>query len=140
MLSKRHLNRLNGTLIAVSHDRYFLNRLFTKTLWLEQTPALYHGPYAYAVSKHGCNSLLSLKRNTSPSNKKLPKPITFDFSDANAHGNWKRSINQTEQELHLLESATGTGNGLRILTKLFDAREELVHQLDDLYEQFLALE
>ena len=30
------LGDFDGTILAVSHDRYFLNKLFPKTVWLEQ--------------------------------------------------------------------------------------------------------
>jgi len=132
------LESFEGTLIAVSHDRYFLNRLFTKTLWLEQTPALYHGPYAYAVSKHAVKSPVAETEHI-PSNKKLPKRST-PISPMQRSRQLEESINQTEQELHLLESELEQATDYDILTKLFDAREELVHHLNDLYEQFLTLE
>ncbi|WP_078393313.1 ribosomal protection-like ABC-F family protein [Shouchella patagoniensis] len=41
-----------GTIIAVSHDRYFLNKLFPVTYWLEnRTISRYEGSYAYAFEK-----------------------------------------------------------------------------------------
>ena len=42
----------NGTIIAVSHDRYFLNKLFNITYVLEQNKLIkYEGNYSYAVEK-----------------------------------------------------------------------------------------
>jgi ATP-binding cassette subfamily F protein 3 len=31
------LNDFDGTIFCVSHDRYFLNKLFSKILWLEES-------------------------------------------------------------------------------------------------------
>ncbi|WP_050613989.1 ribosomal protection-like ABC-F family protein [Bacillus testis] len=46
------LDSFEGTILAVSHDRYFLNTLFTKTFWLEnETLQAYEGPYDWAKQK-----------------------------------------------------------------------------------------
>ncbi|WP_294750498.1 ribosomal protection-like ABC-F family protein [uncultured Exiguobacterium sp.] len=45
------LENFSGTLIAVSHDRYFLNRLFSRIIWLDHQITSYAGSYAYAVEK-----------------------------------------------------------------------------------------
>lgn len=42
----------DGTILAVSHDRYFLNKLFPKTAWLEQGQlTTFEGPYEWARIK-----------------------------------------------------------------------------------------
>lgn len=41
-----------GTLLAVSHDRYFLNKLFSRTAWLEDgTITMFEGPFDWARQK-----------------------------------------------------------------------------------------
>lgn len=46
------LEKFDGTMIAISHDRYFLQKLFTKTAWLEnQRLTVYEGSYEWARSK-----------------------------------------------------------------------------------------
>ena len=46
------LESFNGTIIAVSHDRYFLDKFFNKTLWLESGMlSEYVGNYSYAKEK-----------------------------------------------------------------------------------------
>ena len=41
-----------GTLLAVSHDRYFLNKLFTRTAWLENgRMTMFEGPFDWARQK-----------------------------------------------------------------------------------------
>ncbi|MCK2157902.1 ribosomal protection-like ABC-F family protein [Exiguobacterium sp. 17-1] len=132
------LESFEGTLIAVSHDRYFLNRLFTKTLWLDQTPILYPGPYAYAVSKHAGKPSIADTEHI-PFNKKLPKQSS-PISSGQPSRQLEETIDQAEQELFLLESQLEQASDYEVLAKLFATREELVHQLDDLYEQFLASE
>ena len=132
------LESFNGTLIAVSHDRYFLNRLFTKTLWLGQTPTLYHGPYAYATSKRTVASpaaeptqLSSNKKSSQPSPSMIPLQTSRQLEE---------TIQQAEQELFLLESRLEQTSDYEALMKLSTSREELVQKIDELYEQFLAVE
>ncbi|WP_353626013.1 hypothetical protein [Bacillus sp. JCM 19041] len=46
------LTDFSGTIIAVSHDRYFLNKLFPITYWLENgAVSRYEGSFAYAFKK-----------------------------------------------------------------------------------------
>ncbi|PKR84955.1 ribosomal protection-like ABC-F family protein [Heyndrickxia camelliae] len=46
------LEGFHGTIIAVSHDRYFLNRLFNRIYWLEdQTVHCFEGNYEWAKQK-----------------------------------------------------------------------------------------
>ncbi|HET7615367.1 MAG TPA: ABC-F type ribosomal protection protein [Bacillales bacterium] len=46
------LEAFQGTILAVSHDRYFLNKLFERTYWLEkETLTLYEGRYDWARKK-----------------------------------------------------------------------------------------
>ncbi|MFJ7934195.1 ribosomal protection-like ABC-F family protein [Sporosarcina sp. NPDC096371] len=46
------LEDFTGTIIAVSHDRYFLNKLFTRTAWLEDgVITTFDGPYNWARDK-----------------------------------------------------------------------------------------
>ena len=48
------LEQYNGTILAVSHDRYFLNKLFEKTYWIdEHTLFEFAGNYAWARQKWG---------------------------------------------------------------------------------------
>ncbi|WP_010195284.1 ribosomal protection-like ABC-F family protein [Bacillus sp. m3-13] len=46
------LDEFDGTIIAVSHDRYFLNKYFEKTCWLEDGELVtFEGNYQYARGK-----------------------------------------------------------------------------------------
>ncbi|WP_391209298.1 ribosomal protection-like ABC-F family protein [Psychrobacillus sp. L4] len=46
------LDDFQGTILAVSHDRYFLNKLFPKTAWLDQGQlTTFEGPYKWARVK-----------------------------------------------------------------------------------------
>jgi ATPase subunit of ABC transporter with duplicated ATPase domains len=46
------LDELNGTILAVSHDRYFLNKLFNKIYWLQDGSVHYFaGNFDWAKGK-----------------------------------------------------------------------------------------
>ena len=46
------LEDFTGTIVAVSHDRYFLNKLFSRTAWLEDgVITTFKGPYHWARAK-----------------------------------------------------------------------------------------
>ncbi|MBM0065966.1 ribosomal protection-like ABC-F family protein [Alkalicoccobacillus gibsonii] len=46
------LAEFEGTILCISHDRYFLNKLFPKTSWLENGRlTMYEGNYAYSRKK-----------------------------------------------------------------------------------------
>ncbi|MFF2752884.1 ribosomal protection-like ABC-F family protein [Psychrobacillus sp. NPDC058041] len=46
------LDDFQGTILAVSHDRYFLNKLFPRTAWLDQGQLItFEGPYKWARVK-----------------------------------------------------------------------------------------
>lgn len=46
------LEKFDGTILAISHDRYFLQKLFTKTAWLEnQQLTLHNGQFEWAKTK-----------------------------------------------------------------------------------------
>lgn len=46
------IEQFDGTIIAISHDRYFLQKLFTKTAWLERGQLVVHdGPFEWAKQK-----------------------------------------------------------------------------------------
>ncbi|MBS7298313.1 MAG: ABC-F family ATP-binding cassette domain-containing protein [Eubacteriales bacterium] len=47
------LSQFEGTILAVSHDRYFINRLATRVVYMnENGTESYHGGYDYFLEKH----------------------------------------------------------------------------------------
>lgn len=67
----------DGTILAVSHDRYFLNKLFPITYWLESgTLTRYEGSFQYTseLRKNGIQSPKEVKpatKHTPPRNKRI---------------------------------------------------------------------
>lgn len=49
---EENLEQFEGTIIAISHDRYFLQKLFDRIVWIEKQRAIVHeGDYAFAKEK-----------------------------------------------------------------------------------------
>lgn len=49
---ENYLNKYRGTVIIISHDRYFLDRVTTKTILLENGKSqLFHGNYSYSLKE-----------------------------------------------------------------------------------------
>ena len=61
------LEQFNGTILAVSHDRYFLNKLFNKIYWLQDgTVRFFDGNYRLGKRQ------VNLHRNNAPENQEIP--------------------------------------------------------------------
>lgn len=66
---EENLQHFTGTIIAVSHDRYFLQKIFTKIAWIEQqTVTIHHGDYLWAKEKQ------QAKINATSIKEKVVKP------------------------------------------------------------------
>jgi len=105
------LENFSGTLIAVSHDRYFLNRLFPQILWLENGLTRYHGTYTYAQKKR--------TELVTPSSIKVITPKRLSQHELEVQ------IERLERKLAKREGSTDT------------VSKTIQQQLDDLYEQLL---
>ena len=47
------LNKYNGTILVVSHDRYFLDKVTNKTILIENGKAIvFHGNYSYYLQEN----------------------------------------------------------------------------------------
>ncbi|MDR2965459.1 MAG: ABC-F family ATP-binding cassette domain-containing protein [Treponema sp.] len=105
------LNSFGGTIIFVSHDRYFMEKLSTKTLELPSAK-LYYGNYAYYLEK----------TTETPANTAAQK-----HSDTSNTGNF----NDTRSEFKQKQAQA------RKLKKL---EEEILAQLEELEKQKVSLE
>lgn len=57
---EENLEQFEGTIIAISHDRYFLQKLFDRIVWIEKQRAIVHeGGYAFAKEKQAMMMELS---------------------------------------------------------------------------------
>ncbi|MGE9213236.1 ribosomal protection-like ABC-F family protein [Exiguobacterium aurantiacum] len=124
------LDRFTGTLVAVSHDRYFLNKLFPITYWLDGTATHFPGNVSYALEKrqHEMNTEVV-----------VPKPKLVKPKQETTHDTTVDEARLTELEaLHqaLLHQMNET-NDLEELMTLQQQADALQADIDTLLNQLL---
>lgn len=104
-----------GTIIGVSHDRYFLQKIFTKTAWLkDQTIHVFEGDYEWARQK-----LEELSKKIVVENEVAPKIQSV-----------KKELS-IEQQIEKLEAKLEEPS----LAK--EQRQKLKQQIEELYEKWM---
>ena len=106
------IQHFDGTVIAISHDRYFLNQLFNRIAWLEdQKLFLYEGNFQWAKQKHSEREIpIAIEepkehnRKVSPSNNKsnnLNKKLNIKSNNIvqTNNLNYKTELENLEQKL-----------------------------------------
>ncbi len=109
------LESFEGTIIGVSHDRYFLQKIFTKTAWLkDQTIHVFEGDYEWARQK-----LEELSKKIVVENEAGPKiqPVKKELS--------------IEQQIEKLEAKLEEP----LLAK--EQRQKLEQHIAELYEKWM---
>ena len=124
----------DGTLIFVSHDRYFINRVATKVLEISAAGScLYLGDYDYYLSK---KAELEVQKDTdAASDSSTEVSASLDYQQQKAsqkeQRRLKRQINDIEQKLEELAAAQQEIHAQMLLT---NEAEELVHLQERLEE------
>ncbi|MEN2767588.1 ribosomal protection-like ABC-F family protein [Ornithinibacillus xuwenensis] len=124
------LEDYNGTILAVSHDRYFLNKLFDKIYWIEsQTVHAIEGNYDYAKTK-----MLEQRVDRKPEVKKKVDNCTKKRSNTQVIPSLQE-LEVLEQKILELEMQLEHTNDLEVLQKLFEEKKELEKRWETLCEQ-----
>jgi ATP-binding cassette, subfamily F, member 3 len=130
------LEQFNGTILAVSHDRYFLNKLFTKIYWLQDgTVYFFDGNYDWAKEKL---SLIKVAPLTEPEKiapkkiekvQKQPAVVSINALDI------EQKLEELESQIHSLRQRMEAGLDLEILQSEYKELEKLEIERDQLYKQ-----
>lgn len=148
------LNRYTGTVLFVSHDRYFINKTATRILNLTgQTLVNYIGNYDYYIEK--CKELtriyvpgtesdaLSVKESASKMDWKQQKEEQARLRKLeNDRKKTEDAIEATEQRIKELEEAfldSGIATNSAKLGELHKEYEEKQQELEELYENWEKL-
>ncbi|MDF2946358.1 MAG: transporter ATP-binding protein [Bacillales bacterium] len=126
------LEDFGGTIVAVSHDRFFLNKLFNKTYYLKDSSLFfYNGNYDYAKKKYDEHHF-----ETTPQKEvreKVQKP---------RKSNDEKILRQLEDDINLLElqitdidKQIESTNNYNSLSDLISEKEKLLNQLDYYYNR-----
>ena len=124
------LERFTGTLVAVSHDRYFLNKLFPITYWLDVTAIRFPGNVAYALEKrhHEMNTEVVVPK------AKLVKPKQETTRDTSVDETRLTELEASHQAL--LHQMNETNDVEKLMT-LQQQADVLQVEIDTLLNQIL---
>lgn len=133
------LEEFNGTILAVSHDRYFINRIFSKICWIDQKELHYYeGDYDWARKK------MEEKRKEEivvPAVKKAK--IAAVSPKKNNKGlapeELEYAIEQLETSLIKLEMVLEKEMDFEKLQIAYQEKEELEKQREELYGKLDAI-
>ena len=146
------INHYRGTVLYVSHDRYFINKTATRILDLtEQTLLNYIGNYDYYLEKKPEVEAAYLKKGTATNSPSLGRPGVFpaafpmaqSASNADAESENKQSwqqqkeeqarnrkrkndLKKTEEEIHALELRNEEIDALLTKEEIFTNVEKLL--------------
>ncbi|MDR7240260.1 ribosomal protection-like ABC-F family protein [Neobacillus drentensis] len=128
------LELFNGTILAVSHDRYFLNKLFKKIYWLQDgTVRFFDGNYDWAKRK--LEETITIKQPPEKpvlSKKSLPKVSKVEEDEV---GTLEVEIEEIEAEIQDLKQKLGIESELGLLQKIYHELELRENSRDRLYQQ-----
>ncbi|HEY2492199.1 MAG TPA: ABC-F type ribosomal protection protein [Paenibacillus sp.] len=141
------LEEFSGTLLAVSHDRYFINRMARKIWVLEQGELRvisgnfedYKEERAKLATDHSQDITINLPKDTKKSSKVGGKRNSASSSLVS----WELQIAKAEEELQQLDHQMLDPEISRNADQLYfmqQERDEIQQQLDTLYEQWMNAE
>ncbi|WHY84166.1 ABC-F type ribosomal protection protein [Neobacillus novalis] len=127
------LEQFNGTILAVSHDRYFLNKLFQKIYWLQDgTVHFFNGNYDWAKAK--LNELEVKPIEQAVQTKIKPQKVKKVEEDISLN-KIEDKIEQIEAEIYKLKQQLEVENEWELLQKIYHEIELRESECEDLYLQ-----
>lgn len=141
------LSGYSGTILAVSHDRYFMNKLSERILSMEnQTVVSYQGDYDYYINKKNELSLQNSDKNKGVTATKSASALSYKEQkekDAlyrklkNTLAKTEESISKLEEEIENLEEQLTLPENVTDYVKATDISDEIQRkneELTSLYE------
>lgn len=135
------LEQYNGTILAVSHDRYFLNKLFEKTYWIDECKLFeFAGNYAWARQKWEEKlekQVIKQKRQ----GRKSVEMVPVKEKKARNLEEIENELMHVEEDIYTLESEMEHVADVERLEKLYEEktkkellRAELYNELENIVE------
>ncbi|MBT2688402.1 ABC-F type ribosomal protection protein [Bacillus sp. ISL-47] len=132
------LDDFSGTILAVSHDRYFINRLFSKIYWIDQQEVhFFEGNYNRARKKMEDKWKVAIEMPVLIKAKKDDLPLKGEKEPLPEE--LEMEIENLESSLLKLEKSLETETDLEKLQFLYDKKEELEVQREVLYGKLDAV-
>ncbi|WP_096155624.1 ribosomal protection-like ABC-F family protein [Bacillus sp. FJAT-45066] len=130
------LEDFNGTILAVSHDRYFLNKLFEKIYWIQnQEVNGYVGNYDYAKMKWDEKALRSKKVEVTQEKKKEGQhSSSTKKKERNNSELLKKELAIVENRILEVDQQLAESTDIDVLQKLYREKEELENRWEEICE------
>lgn len=134
------LEDYQGTILAVSHDRYFINKLIQKIYWIDQRKVhFFAGDYDWAKDKmNEQRKAFVLERPIKQKNVRN-KPEMNKISDEKIVLEIENKIEELETNLLILEDELAQEQTLESLQKLYQKKESWEKSREQLYQQLEEL-
>ncbi|EET86749.1 ABC transporter related protein [Clostridium carboxidivorans P7] len=143
-----YLEDFSGTVIAVSHDRYFLDKAFKKLLIFKGNSSIdyYTGNYTEYMDK--CEIEKQEEEIKEPSKKDIKsnykenknKPLKFSYKEQKEFDEIDDVIADVENKIQVVDSKINSaGSDYELLQKLFEEKKELQEKLDYLLDRWTYL-
>ena len=144
------LDTFNGTVITVSHDRYFLDRVVDKILSIEDNGKIMHhvGNYShYEEHKENFvdeneNKVIEIKRETLEVNhvQAKEKPLKFTFKEQKEYENIDNEIQNIEEDIEKIAlEINNAGSDFVLLQELTIKQNNLENNLGEKMERWVYL-
>ncbi|MCS0787715.1 ABC-F type ribosomal protection protein [Cytobacillus firmus] len=133
------LEEFNGTILAVSHDRYFINRIFSKIYWIDQKELHYYeGNYDWARKKmeekwRAVIEVPPVKKAKIAADSPKKKDKVQETEEL------EYAIEQLETTLMKLEMVLESEMDLEKLQTFYNEKEELEKKREELYRKLDAI-
>ena len=123
-----------GTILAVSHDRYFLNKLFQKIYWIEKRQVhAFDGDYTWAKEKMA--EWRERQVQVSPVKKKKKSRQKTSKPKSGKNDNLENEIIHIEGQIILLDQQLTETQDVETLQQLFKEKEDLEAAWETLCER-----
>ncbi|HEK9102796.1 ABC-F type ribosomal protection protein [Bacillus pfraonensis] len=135
------IEQYNGTILAVSHDRYFLNKLFEKTYWIDEHRLFeFAGNYAWARQKWAERiEKEEVKQQRTPKIKGMN--VRVKEKEFSGIAELENKLVHIEEEIYGLECIMEETSEVEVLEQLYKEktekerlRAELYNRLDSMME------
>ncbi|MFJ8526179.1 ribosomal protection-like ABC-F family protein [Bacillus cereus] len=135
------LEQYNGTILAVSHDRYFLNKLFEKTYWIDERKLFeFAGNYAWARQKWEERLETQVIKQQRQGRKRI-ETAPIKKKEVRNVEEIETELMHVEEDIYTLECKMEHVVGVEMLEQLYEEktkkellRAELYNELENIVE------
>ncbi|MHC1746551.1 MAG: ABC-F family ATP-binding cassette domain-containing protein [Negativicutes bacterium] len=145
---ENYLDDFPGAVVAVSHDRYFLDRLVDKIFAFEGDGLVtqYTGGYSSYIENRKLSEKEALpksakhEKNAAEKDPARSQPRKFSFKEQREYEQIEGLIADAEQELGKIDTAIySAGSNFELLQSLVSSKQQWEHELDALLERWAYL-